>query len=312
MTDPKAAIARAAQAVQSRTREWPATLSDSNGDVTPNRDATVYTRPGYVYCVMPDGAIAQAFNNRVPPVTGLRVWVGYEPRNKTLFRVLDFNYSYVTLGGFTGGAGTALGPHHKTHESLNPGGGNDVVFSQARQLMPLRVSPVSGFTVKVESSPAAVGSGWAPSDTGTLDLTADRPTVGALYVLLYLDAAGVFSKRVGSNIGAFVSLAYTNIPHLLAGESALAAVALYAGQTAIRETSAAQDIVDLRFTSGSGGASPLTTKGDLWGYDTADNRVPVGTDGKVLTADSAAALGVSWQTPSTGSADPLFQFTQFT
>jgi hypothetical protein len=49
---------------------------------------------------------------------------------------------------------------------------------------------------------------------------------------------------------------------------------------------------------GGGSASPLTTKGDLWGYSTVDAAVPVGTDGDVLTADSSAALGVSYQTPA--------------
>ena len=55
-------------------------------------------------------------------------------------------------------------------------------------------------------------------------------------------------------------------------------------------------------TGGSGGASlSVNTKGDLQGYDTAANRVPVGTDGQVLTADSAQALGIKWATPSSGS-----------
>lgn len=54
--------------------------------------------------------------------------------------------------------------------------------------------------------------------------------------------------------------------------------------------------------------SPLTTKGDLWGYDTTDNRIPVGANGKVLTADSTAAVGVSWQTLSPGGADTNIQF----
>lgn len=53
---------------------------------------------------------------------------------------------------------------------------------------------------------------------------------------------------------------------------------------------------------GSGGsASPLTTKGDLWGYGTADARIPVGTDGQVLKADSTQALGVRWAAESGGS-----------
>jgi len=48
-------------------------------------------------------------------------------------------------------------------------------------------------------------------------------------------------------------------------------------------------------------SSPLTTKGDLWGFDTADNRVPIGsTDEDVLTVDSSTALGMKWATPTVG------------
>jgi len=50
----------------------------------------------------------------------------------------------------------------------------------------------------------------------------------------------------------------------------------------------------------SGTPSPLTTKGDLYGFSTVDARIPVGTNGKVLTADSTDTNGVSWQTPSGG------------
>lgn len=56
-------------------------------------------------------------------------------------------------------------------------------------------------------------------------------------------------------------------------------------------------------------SSPLTTKGDLWGFDTADNRVPVGTDGYPLVASSAAALGVAYTTLAAAAypfhAEPL-------
>jgi hypothetical protein len=49
-----------------------------------------------------------------------------------------------------------------------------------------------------------------------------------------------------------------------------------------------------------GGASPLTTKGDIWGYSTTNARVPVGTNGQVLTADSTNANGVAWATAASG------------
>lgn len=46
------------------------------------------------------------------------------------------------------------------------------------------------------------------------------------------------------------------------------------------------------------GSSPLTTKGDVYVYGSADDRLPIGTDGHVLTADSAQALGVKWAAAS--------------
>jgi hypothetical protein len=47
----------------------------------------------------------------------------------------------------------------------------------------------------------------------------------------------------------------------------------------------------------SGTPSPLTTKGDLYGFGTANDRLPVGANNLVLTADSTAALGIAWKAP---------------
>lgn len=50
-------------------------------------------------------------------------------------------------------------------------------------------------------------------------------------------------------------------------------------------------------SNGSASGSPLTTKGDLFGFGTGDARIPVGADGTFLGADSTNPLGVSYQYP---------------
>jgi hypothetical protein len=51
--------------------------------------------------------------------------------------------------------------------------------------------------------------------------------------------------------------------------------------------------------------TPLTTKGDLFTFTTADARIGVGANGTVLTADSAEATGLKWATPTSGSLTQL-------
>ncbi len=51
---------------------------------------------------------------------------------------------------------------------------------------------------------------------------------------------------------------------------------------------------------GGGGASPLTTKGDLYTYSTTDDRLGVGADGTVLVADSIEPTGLKWTVPAGG------------
>ena len=51
--------------------------------------------------------------------------------------------------------------------------------------------------------------------------------------------------------------------------------------------------------------SPLTTKGDLFVFGTGDNRLPLGTNNQVLTADNTQALGLKWANASTTVIDDV-------
>jgi hypothetical protein len=51
-----------------------------------------------------------------------------------------------------------------------------------------------------------------------------------------------------------------------------------------------------------GTSSPLTTKGDLYTYDTGNQRLAVGTNGQILSANSATATGLEWISATGGDA----------
>ena len=59
-------------------------------------------------------------------------------------------------------------------------------------------------------------------------------------------------------------------------------------------------VTGAKLGAGTGGVD-VTTKGDVQGFDTAPNRIPVGTNGQVLTADSTQVLGVKWATPASSA-----------
>ncbi len=58
-----------------------------------------------------------------------------------------------------------------------------------------------------------------------------------------------------------------------------------------------------------GTVSPLTTKGDLYTYDTNNTRLPVGLNGQALVANSATATGLEWQTIGGGGGGSVVGFS---
>lgn len=74
----------------------------------------------------------------------------------------------------------------------------------------------------------------------------------------------------------------------------------------LKDTDVIQVYSGSSWVTKSGGSSPLTTKGDLYTYSTTDARLGVGTNGYVLTADSAETTGLKWAAASSSSG-PAFR-----
>jgi hypothetical protein len=73
----------------------------------------------------------------------------------------------------------------------------------------------------------------------------------------------------------------------------------------IPESSGVGQQPTITITIPGGSLSTLTTKGDLYAFDTDNTRLPVGTDGQVLRANSATATGLEWSTESGVAAVPV-------
>lgn len=97
------------------------------------------------------------------------------------------------------------------------------------------------------------------------------------------------------NTGAFVLTpfaALTNIVGALHTSGDITDVGLASGGTQCVEANTAGKLIGLG--SACGASSPLTTKGDLFTFSTVPARLPVGTNGFVLTADSTQTDGIKW------------------
>lgn len=177
----------------------------------------------------------------------------------------------------------------------NATGGNFAVIGEFSGIKP--TSPVDTF---------GSGPGTAPTLTTTedgdlivtgiiMDSSATDPTV--------VGPEALIGFRLGGSSAGDVAASHVNQSSAGAFTSTLASTAgsvVYVSVAFKRKAAAAppaQTIQVFGNPGGGGGSSPLTTKGDIFGFSTTNDRIPVGPDGYVLTADSGAALGVSYQSP---------------
>lgn len=200
------------------------------------REGYVWVRVGHAQ------ALQMAYNSRVMPRDDLAIFVGYEPEQPNLLQVISVRQEgYVNTGQ---GMIPVVKDHHLTHEW----GGGDDVWIAYRRLVDLHLGQPAGFVVTLNPGLIYRNGVYMWIVQQTIDLSGSQPAIGAQarYVLVYLDALGILLSRDGIIRPNPTALLVSDIPIPLAGELAIAAVRLYASQTAIGDDPDNRDIVELR------------------------------------------------------------------
>jgi hypothetical protein len=178
---------------------------------------------------------------------------------------------------------------------------------------PDRLAVGSNGQVLVADSTATTGLKWANNsavsvttkgDIQTFSTVADRLPVGSDGQVLTANS----TATTGLSWGTVLTNPMTTAADIIIGGASGAPTRLAAGNDTEVLTMVSGSPAWAAPSGGGGGGnatSPLTTKGDIWVFGTADDRLPVGSDGKVLTANSTATTGLSWETPSGGGGSGL-------
>lgn len=243
---------------------------DENGlVVVPSRD-------NYIYVSLYDGSVVEVYNSICPAVPGIYVEVGVDEQNGTRFSVVKMKNPLPETGELL-----PLLMHSKTHQYPS----YDTVYSELRQIIPLRVAPAGGLTVSIQAGRLMGLTSWIDyAGVNSLDLSSHVPTADGRFVLLGIDQSdGSLSIVDGSTTAPESMTLPVDCPFPAAGIYPLAAIRMYASQEEIVETPTTTDVFDLRQIIG--GMSSVSG-GTLAALDGDRGDITVSVAGMVWTIDN--------------------------
>jgi hypothetical protein len=190
------------------------------------------------------------YNDATPHQAGRRVRVGRDAHD---------NRRRVIRGLYTAGTDQGVNPNVGLHAASHYARGGDPVDISVYQIVELRLSVVSGMTVRINSGFIGVNGQPARIRAQNIDLTSHIPETGARWVLIRASSAGALTVQDGDVLDSLADVTLANIPAVEAGYKALWAVRLYAGQTAVSAAWSALDFYPVwQAETGGGDASNIT------------------------------------------------------
>lgn len=237
---------------------YSAILGDGENNVA------VSGQPNHVYYRV-GGEIGIAYNDVVPAENDRMVWIGTDAIKPHKARVLGAVSSRRRYGEDDRTI-TFVPNHARQHQYPNA----DTVYIHTRQIMPLRVTPISDFELRIYKGFVNVGGVYYAVNSQDIDLTdyqiTDADTGSRAKWLLIEAVAGSGSATINIVEGDevdFEDLPVTDLPLPSSNLSVeLAVIRIWSGQTAIEESRTQTDIIDLRFSKSASlpSSSPAFTR----------------------------------------------------
>ena len=246
-------------------------------------------RPGYVYVTLGSGAITQAYNTRVPLTLNLPVVIGIDPIQADKAQLSVLSARALPRAGSTPENFINVSGHHASHEYFNVNGGQDVVYVQLRQIMPLRPTPLGGWNLYINPDLQIVNGTWQTVG-GSIYYLGNRAvttyTSGSAgderMMLISLDLTSGSVVFTNGILKAISTSTMADVPVTPPGNIPICAIRFWTGQTDIIESVTQTDLADLRMTN---------TASALAHNDLAGLQGGSATERYHLTAAQHAAVG---------------------
>lgn len=213
---------------------WEGMLGDSNGVVkVPGQSEFRYVRP------LGDDLAIVVRRGPVSDIAGTRVWVGKDPYNKKVRRILGLNSGVTQVT-------TGVENHAPSHYENS----TDPVWITDQQITPLRTYATTGMNVHVNRGMTIYQGQSIFISSTDIDLSSSIPGSGARYSLIRVSSAGVIDVQDGDLVDSLADLSYDDIPVCENGYAPIAYARLYFGQTAFSTLYTNPDIKMLVWGSG--------------------------------------------------------------
>lgn len=250
--------------------------------------------PNLVYVRIPGQPVAVVYCDKAALSYGSEVWLGHDPLEPHLWRVLGVR-SLPRSGEDDMGI-VSVGQHGETHRlfGTGPGGGTDPAWIEGRQIMPLRIGPAGMLSFSVYKSLVFTGGAIREVVTQTIDLGDYLPMTGndqALLVLVTVNNAGEVVVTPGAET-ALADLTAADMPDWPVDTAyLLGVVRLYGEQAALLEGRTITDFgdfrspilphastthIDMPYDLAGEAGKALAVRADESGYETVDGTILAG------------------------------------